>query len=84
MMPQASADLSAKMNALFGDPVSDEGPMRLLKERGYVLERDWSWSKPGVTSSEDMAQDEVDCVMFMIEEWDFDGVNFDTGDTNVR
>jgi len=61
------------MERMFGDPVSDEGPMQFLRERGWTLNRDWTWSKLGQTL-QSMPQDEYLCVLFLVHEWDFGGV----------
>lgn len=73
-MPQASDELRAEMERRFGDPIGDEGPMAFLRERGWSLNRDWTWSKPGVTQAT-MPRDEFDCVLFLAHEWDFGGVS---------
>ena len=70
-MPQASDELRALMERRFGDPVSDEGPIRYLRQAGYTLNRDWTWSKPGVEALGQMTRDEFDCLLFLIHEWDF-------------
>lgn len=75
-MPQACLDLANRIRARFGS-LSDEGPMRTLTEAGYRLTGDWIWlARPGVTCSEDVPAEEADCILFLIEEWDFGGVDF--------
>jgi len=72
-MPQASDETRARMNALFGDPIDDSGPINLLLEAGYTLSRGGIWSaKPGVEHPHQMAADEYDCLKFLIDEWDYD------------
>lgn len=79
-MPQASDDLRARMERRFGDPVSDEGPMRYLQQRGYRLTRRWTWTKPGVTELKQMTRDEFECLLFLIHEWDFGGLEKEKSD----
>lgn len=72
MMPQASHNLRSIMYNRFGDPVSDEGPIRFLTEAGYVLLPNFLWRpKPGVGCLKDMTRDEFDCLLFLVQEWDF-------------
>jgi hypothetical protein len=71
-MPQASDELRAEMQRLFNDPVDDGAPLRFLKAAGYTLTRQFFWlPKEGVTSYEDMTEDERLCLKFLIDEWDF-------------
>lgn len=71
-MPQATDELRAKMNTMFGDPVDDSGPIKFLEDAGYVLNRNWTWKpKPGIRIFTDMTQEEFDCMKFLVDEWDF-------------
>tara|TARA_Y100000815_G_scaffold147136_1_gene133103 strand:+ start:270 stop:554 length:285 start_codon:yes stop_codon:yes gene_type:complete len=73
-MPQAAADLSDRINARFGS-IDDSGPMKFLTDAGYRLRRDFFWeAKPGVTSNSDMTDDEWECLLFLVQEWDFGGL----------
>jgi len=77
LMPQASDELRQKMFQRFGDPVDDGGPIEFLRRAGYPLHQGGFWGpKPGITSWAEMTVDEQDCVNFLIEEWDYDGVRF--------
>lgn len=77
-MPQADDDLRARMEARFGDPVSDAGPIKFLQDAGYRLTRQWTWlPKPGVTSLKDMTRDEFECLLFLVHEWDFGSLEID-------
>ena len=70
-MPQATDNLRQQMDKRFGSPVSDAGPMKFLESAGYRLRRDWHWMpKEGVTTLDDMTQDEYDCLVFLVQEWD--------------
>lgn len=78
-MPQSSDHLRARMNELFGDSIDDYGPQAFLKDAGYVLDRSFFWHpKPGLTSWEDVTDDEYDCIIFLREEWDYDGLDLPT------
>jgi hypothetical protein len=70
-MPQASDELRAKMQEYFGDPVSDEGPMKFLQESGIVLTKQWIYISKRKWS--DLSQKEKDCSNFLADEWDFGG-----------
>lgn len=75
-MPQASEELRDRMGVLFGDRIGDEGPTKFLMDAGYKLkEPDFGWEpKSGVNSLGDMTRDEFECLMFLMHEWDFDGL----------
>lgn len=72
-MPQASDEQRAEMERRFGDAVGDDGPIQFLRERGWTLNRDWTWSKEG-QAIETIPEDEAACINFLIDEWDFGGV----------
>lgn len=71
-MPTASDERREQMNKLFGDPISDHGPMKYLEARGYKLTPDWCWIKP--SPDHEVTDEEGNCIDFLIEEWDFDGI----------
>ena len=74
-MPQASDELRELMNKRFGDPVSEQGPIKYLEDAGYKLTRNWHWEpKPGVVNLKQMTRDEFDCLLFLTSEWDFGGL----------
>ena len=74
-MPQASDELRAQMKKRFGDPINDTGPMEFLKGAGYTLTPDWRWkAKAGVQLLRDMTRDEFECLLFLVQEWDFGGL----------
>tara|TARA_Y100000310_G_scaffold327344_1_gene393558 strand:+ start:5510 stop:5707 length:198 start_codon:yes stop_codon:yes gene_type:complete len=63
------------MNERFGDPVSEIGPCKFLKDAGYEITTGWMWKpKPGVTDLSDMTRDEYECLLFLAHEWDFGGL----------
>lgn len=75
-MPQASDELREVMNRMFGDPTSEEGPVRYLTQAGYSLRRGWTWKpKDGVTGYDGMTQEEYDCLLFLAHEWDYGGLS---------
>ena len=71
-MPQASDELRQRMNLRFGDPISDCGPIKYLEDAGYKLTRHWTWTpKPGITNLAQTTEDEFECLLFLMSEWDF-------------
>jgi hypothetical protein len=63
------------MRVRFGDPICESGPTKFLIDAGYKLTRGWEWTpKPGVAGYDDMAQDEYECLLFLVHEWDFGGL----------
>ena len=74
-MPQATDELRQRMNELFGDPISDSGPMEYLQSRGFVSTPSWHWQpRPGVVSYDDLTEDEYACILFLVQEWDQEGL----------
>jgi hypothetical protein len=74
-MPQASDRLRSKMEQMFGDPVDDEGPAKFLTDAGYTLTKEWTWRKEGVEELWEMKPEELACLQFLIDEWDFGGLS---------
>lgn len=74
-MPSASDEQHKLMEKWFGDPVDERGPIAFLQSHGYVLRRDWHWTKP--TPSHTISDDEWECLKFLCDEWDFGGVKTD-------
>lgn len=70
-MPSAPDHLQQRMLELFGDPISDQGPIKFLENAGYVEKRFCWLPKPGVKDIEDMTLDEYDCMMFLALEYDY-------------
>lgn len=70
-MPQASDDLRQRMRDRFGS-IMDDGPSKFLTGAGYVLTRGWEWKpKPGVSRHDDMTEEEWECLLFLVDEWDY-------------
>lgn len=71
-MPQASDELRAEMINRFGT-IDDVPSTQFLEERGWILGRDWTWSKPGLVLK-DALMEEISCISFLIDEWDYGGI----------
>lgn len=69
-MPQSTDELRKIMVDRFGS-IMTTGPEQFLESRGYVLSPGWTWSKPGFTRRADIPQDEWQCLVFLVEEWDY-------------
>lgn len=69
-MPTASNKARAAMEKWFGT-VDDAGPSRFLLARGW-FELGGLWRKP--VESYNPSSYEVDCVLFLRDEWDHDFV----------
>lgn len=70
-MPSATQSLQQLMIKRFGD-LDLAGPQKYLKDTGYILTRDWEWEpKSGVSNLKDMTQDEYECLLFLVDEWDY-------------
>lgn len=70
-MPQASDELRSRIQARFGS-IDIHGPEQFLRNAGYTLTNDWLWkAKPGVVSWNDMSDDEWECMLFLVDEWDY-------------
>jgi hypothetical protein len=78
-MPRASAQQRALMEKWFGDPKSDRGPIEFLESRGYVLRPDWQWDPP--VPAHTVNHEEEECICFLVDEWDFGGLNGWVGTT---
>lgn len=70
-MPSSTDDLKLKMCKWFGD-MDLIGPQAFLEAHGYVLNRKYGWDKP--TPSHTVSEYEADCLEFLIEEWDYGGI----------
>ena len=53
-------------------PGMDAEAMNFLESRGYKLNRDWCWSPP--EPDHDPTVREVDALIYLIEEWDYGGL----------
>ncbi len=65
-MPQASPELRAEWK-------DDQDAIRYLRERGYVLRRDWSWRPPTIADDPASHAKAHRALEYLIWEWDFDG-----------
>jgi hypothetical protein len=69
-MPQACEQLRERMRHRFGS-IDARGPEKFLQDAGYTLDARWEWSKPDVTNLDDMTEAEYECLLFLVEEWDY-------------
>lgn len=67
-MPQASDELRALMKRWFGDPIDEQGPMKLLLSHGFT-EENGMWRLP--VPSHTISDIEWYCLKFLHDEWDF-------------
>jgi hypothetical protein len=73
-MPSASDELRTQMKEYFGDPIADGPPMEYLRNQGFTLNRDWTWSKPDITNYGQLSEKEYHCILFLVQEWDMGGL----------
>ena len=64
-MPQATDELREEW-----DGPDDQKAMGFLRDAGYVLNRDWTWSSP---EGREPTEKEWSAIDFMFQEWDFGG-----------
>lgn len=76
-MPQTSPEVQDAIDQLLG-PSNDREPLmqdvsavNFLKARGWVLTPQWCWKMP---EGHEPTSDELLCVQYLIEEWDFGGI----------
>lgn len=62
-MPQSTPERRAKWK-------DSETAIEFLRERGYVLHEDWTWT----TESNTQTDEELDAIAYLIEEYDFGGL----------
>lgn len=67
-MPQTTPERAARW------PGGDSEAIKHLQAAGFTLNRDWTWTKPPDYQSTDR---DIDAVVYLIEEWDFDGIRND-------
>ena len=72
-MPQASEELRDMMRERFGT-IDSHGPEKYLKDRGYLLSKNWLWKHPLKPTYDDMTREEFECLLFLIHEWDYGGL----------
>lgn len=71
-MPQATDTLRRRVAQIVSDDSLDTEPViKFLQARGYVLLQSWEWRRP--TEHHEPTVDELDCLQFLIDEWDFGG-----------
>ena len=75
-MPQAATETVEEIEAfLTTDEPLDNQACRYLKKHGYILTRQWEWSKPGIHNYYDMTRREYACLLYMAHEWDYGGLS---------
>lgn len=65
-MPQTSDERRARW------PGMDQEAIDYLQGQGYILTRKWQWQLP--TPQHRPTEKEIDAAVYLIEEWDFDGI----------
>lgn len=77
-MPQADQELCNKITSYFPlTGIEPSGPEDFLRNSGWKLHNDWSWSKRGVdhhNMPRTVSVKEWDCLLFLVREWDYGGV----------
>ena len=72
-MPQTTQE-NLDALAQFLDEVDDYTTQEYLVNRGYTLEGDFTWSHPNVKSKNYMTENEWQCMLYLIQEWDYGGL----------
>lgn len=70
-MPSTDQETHDLIVKWFGS-IADYPVIQYLEAHGYVLDRQWFWTKP--TPSHQMSEYEIVCIWFLISEWDFGGL----------
>jgi len=65
-MPQTTPERAKRW------PGMDSEAIEFLEDAGYTLRKDWAWDKP--SKNHKPTERERDAVIYLIEEWDFDGI----------
>ena len=65
-MPQTTPERAERW------PGYDDEAESFLKAQGYKLTRRYTWIKP--TPEHKPTKREIDAIMYLIEEWDYDGL----------
>lgn len=72
-MPTSSDEMRHLMSCWFGgNGIADGPPIAFLESRGYKLTPGWTWQPP--VPHHTVSQEEKKCIIFLIEEWDFGGL----------
>lgn len=73
-MPQTSAEIQERIDKFFpsASQSQDFQSTKFLEKAGYILNKNWTWKLPSpdhkITEEEDL------CLVYLIEEWDFGGI----------
>lgn len=81
-MPSTSQARHDRIVSIFGTDLDlDDRCQEYLSQRGFYLTRTWDWiPPPRINKLGDLTDEEFECVMYLIEEWDFGGVLIGTGE----
>ncbi|QIG70171.1 hypothetical protein EVB87_071 [Rhizobium phage RHph_N28_1] len=72
-MPQASSELQKWAQDKFGT-LDDTPVCRFLESEGFTETRGFEWEKEGVTSWDQLTDDQKYAINFLIDEWDYGGL----------
>lgn len=73
-MPQASSEDREWAEQKFGS-IDNYTIEKWLVEQGFTLNRDWTWVPPRPYPQ--LTQDEKRAIVFLIDEWDYGGLNYE-------
>lgn len=79
-MPQASDELRGIMQEWFGS-LDLYDPQVFLQSHGFDLTARWTWNLPVPHHS--ISCYELACVLFLVEEWDYGGIENDVSGATV-
>lgn len=69
-MPSTSQELHNIISKYFPNAEClDNACIKFLESRGFTLTKQWQWIKPVPSHTE--RKEETQCIVFLIEEWDF-------------
>lgn len=74
-MPQTSEEVQQAIDVLLGkdeEYMQDVLAERFLSKRGWKLLMNWTWQLPKPDYQPD--KDQLLCVQYLIEEWDYGGI----------
>ena len=75
-MPSTSQEMLDYMESKHGPEFDDTAAEYFLINRGWKLSSKWSWTPPEGVTSETLDQDDLKHIIYLIEEWDYDGIDW--------
>lgn len=69
-MPQTTSERLKRWGGYRG--VGEDKAEKFLEDRGYTLTSSWEWIEPSETHY--ITPEEVDAILFLMEEWDYGGL----------